>query len=154
MQNKTIDQLNIEGQILDNLKLEEVGSNINSTIVPTSVYSPSKAVKYAYSHAYDKTVQAYGYFPGANCTNFVSQAVKAGGKSMKLPSNINSIASGAYSNSNYQFNKFYDVGSGIAYRKEQKYSTSWTTVAGFYNYWYKHNAKTMEYTTRKSLEKI
>ena len=151
MQNKTISQLKVESKNIDGASYLYPEINKNN-IVQTAAYSPSKAANYAYEHAYDRTDQAYGYFSGANCTNFVSQAVKAGGKSMTLPSNINNIGPGAYSSNNYWFNKFYDAGGGTAYHKVQKYSTGWITVAGFYFYWSRHNAKTMEYTTRKVLE--
>lgn len=53
-------------------------------------YNPTTAVSYAARHAYSTSNDTYGYLDGVGgyCTNFASQIVQAGGKSINRPSTI------------------------------------------------------------------
>lgn len=151
MRNKTIKQLVEESQKEDEEAEKEIENSIKKTNVqPMSKYSPSAAVSYAkkYGETHNK---AYNYFKGRNCTNFVSQAVKAGGKNMTVPSNISEQPL-KYTTTSYWYNKLVDEGAGIAYRKPRKYSTAWTTVADFYTYWGKKGATRTTYSSKASLQ--
>lgn len=151
MRNKTIKQLVEESQKEDEEAEKEIENSIKKTNVQTmSTYSPSAAVSYAkkYGETHNK---AYNYFKGRNCTNFVSQAVKAGGKNMTVPSNISEQPL-KYTTTSYWYNKLVDEGAGIAYRKPRKYSTAWTTVADFYTYWGKKGATRTTYSSKASLQ--
>lgn len=120
-----------------------------NTIQPYSTYSKSKAVAYAKKYATKRNAN----FPkfGSNCTNFVSQAVNAGGKSMTAPSNLSSKPQ-ANVTSKYWYNKWVDVGAGISYRKEPRYSTGWTGVVDFHGYWKSKGATVKNYSTMSSLQ--
>lgn len=54
----------------------------NLIMEPSANYSPSKVTAYTNKY-WDSHNSAYPYFNNADCANFVSQALKAGGKSMK-----------------------------------------------------------------------
>jgi len=72
---------------------------ITSTIGVFASYNKTAAVNYALNHVYSHNSN-YLYYPNANCTNFVSQALRAGG---------------------FSYDRY---GSGD-FRKWYKYSPSW-----------------------------
>lgn len=95
-----------------------------------SSYNRNAAVNYALKWATSRNRQ-YQSYP-KDCTNFVSQAVHAGGMPMKKDSKY-SLTPGLHSTTSYWYsNKFVRV-NAIAYSD----SSSWVGVSDFYKYWAK-----------------
>lgn len=94
-------------------------------ISPLSLYDASAAVEYALTYA-DSHNRNYDFFPLADCANFVSQCLLAGGKPMRG----SCTSGGAHEDTiNWYHIK---VGSII---KPFGYSTSWTVCGDFKKYW-------------------
>jgi len=94
-------------------------------ISPLSLYDASAAVEYALTYA-DSHNKDYDFFSVADCANFVSQCLFAGG----MPMRGSCTSSGAYEDTiNWYHIK---LGSII---KTFGYTTSWTVCGDFKKYW-------------------
>lgn len=118
-----------------------------SDLSTMSTYSPSKAIVYAKEYA-EKTNPKYKRY-NLNCTNFVSQAIHAGGKVESKPSPVNK---GMLETTTYWFNDNYMdcSGSNSCYMRD-KTSTSWVRVTDFYSYWTKKGMKTVTSTNQSTI---
>ena len=126
-------------------RLDAILENENSSqLVPYSAYSNNKAVAYAKKWAKDWN-RAYGRHT-ADCTNFVSQCVFAGGKTMKKPSGTLPLIK---KTTNYWYSvRFPNGRESFTYRE----SSSFINVGDFYTYWKQHGVKTVQYSTKKKLQ--
>ena len=151
IQGKTMKQL--EKERITRINYDNMISNqvfsVKNSVSPKAAYSVSKAVSYAKTYATKRNANFKKF--GANCTNFVSQAVNAGGKGMTVPSNLASKPQ-TYVNNYYWYNKWIDVGAGAAYRKEPRYSTGWIRVVGFHEYWKSKGATVINCSSMSSLQ--
>ncbi|SDZ48092.1 Putative amidase domain-containing protein [Evansella caseinilytica] len=111
-------------------ELEEQFNEMDLQISPLSTYNRSKAAEYAKKYATKSNPNYKRY--NSNCTNFVSQAVHAGGKKEKKPSSVNR---GITETTKYWYNDdSYDCNGNNCYWRT-KISTSWIRVKDFYTYW-------------------
>lgn len=126
-------------------EIMEFKENNEEFITPFSVYNRTRAKNYAMTWAYKRN-SLYNSHP-YDCTNFVSQAVFAGGKPEKklspLPTGIKSTTSHWYSDRYEEWRLNYYV-----YRWKE--STSWVRVTDFYSYW----AKTQKVVTSSNVNTI
>ena len=112
-------------------------------------YSPSKAANYAYKWGMKFNPQYANHTGQGDCTNFVSQCVHAGGKSMKKPlflfhrRRISRTTSYWYSIKRQEYHGNYGPPT------HWKESSSWTAVKDFYTYWKKHGAKIIFCSSKK-----
>lgn len=92
-------------------------------------YNATAAAKYAQTYAMAPNSPAYNYYITGDCTNFASQALHAGGISMKKPS---SISTGIVDTTKYWYSRRRDQynGSTFAYYYDQ--SSSWIRVVDLY----------------------
>ncbi|MCU5584444.1 amidase domain-containing protein [Bacillus toyonensis] len=92
-------------------------------------YNPSAAVNYALTWALSRN-SAYGDWSGngGDCTNFVSQALYAGGMRPIIKDNL-TIDSPIITDGNYWFSKKVEM--SLRYRV----SASWVNVEKFYDFW-------------------
>ena len=123
---------------------------LTSLSLPTfAYYNGQAAANYAKDH--------YETYPKADCTNFISQCVKAGGKEMsKSP---NRKPGKVEETKTYWYSQKYIVEKnflGVKWKtNEWAESTSWVRVAGgygFYNYW-NNKVKCIEYRDLDQLRK-
>lgn len=114
----------------------------------TSGYSDSKAVAYAKKWATSQNPLYKNHY-NVDCTNFVSQCVKAGGKSMKKPS---TIPTGINETTKYWYSVRYDDcrTNNIIYRWKE--STSFIRVTDFFTYWKNKGISTAYYSTKKAAQ--
>lgn len=89
------------------------------------IYDADAAVDYAITYADDYN-DDYKVFPGADCANFVSQCLYAGG----MPMRGECTSSGRYDDTTEWFH--VQFGSII---KTYGYTTTWSTCGGFKKYW-------------------
>lgn len=131
--------LNIDNEIM------EFKENNNDTITLYSAYNRTNAKNYAMTWAYKRN-NLYNSHP-YDCTNFVSQAIFAGGKPEKklspLPTGIKNTTSYWYSDRYDEWKLNYSV-------YKWKESTSWIRVTDFYSYW----AKTQKVVTSSNVNTI
>ncbi|WP_146550634.1 amidase domain-containing protein [Rummeliibacillus suwonensis] len=128
------ERLNIQkqktiGEIEHEIANDETGENENKTnrlITLASTYSVSKAKAYA-KKWYDGRNSSYEKYSN-DCTNFTSQILRAGGKSMKKPSTINNVLN--HDTDYWYYTQISRVGTLLNAR-----STSWSVVSDFYAYW-------------------
>ncbi|MCB6993889.1 amidase domain-containing protein [bacterium 210820-DFI.6.37] len=142
---KTIDSVIDEAKTEDAI-LEEI-SIIKDPIYSTQAsYSDSKAVNYAkkYGNSYNSQYNKYS----ADCTNFVSQCVKAGGKSMTKPS---TIPTGVKDTTKYWYSVRYLTGNNEMHYN-WKESSSFIRVSDFYTYWKNKGITTASYSTKTKLQ--
>jgi len=97
----------------------------------SSGYSVAKAKKYV-DKWYNSRNPYYDRF-SSDCTNFVSQILVAGGKSMKYPSYV---PNGVNKNNNYWYMKTQSMVGVYVYNR----SLSWAAVPEFYTYWSKRQS--------------
>ncbi|PGL81653.1 hypothetical protein CN931_16500 [Bacillus sp. AFS054943] len=136
--NKTIKQIKNE-----NIEIEKQNS-INKKLkepqyaVPNEGgYNPATATSYAIRHARSTSNDKYGYYGGAggDCTNFVSQVVEAGGKSIHRPVHVDPNTTNTWGTTDYWYNGIKITHpNGPTFRKV---TTSWIRVSDFYKYWTK-----------------
>ena len=107
-------------------------------------YSPSKAANYAYKWGNRRNSQYRSHIK--DCTNFVSQCVYAGGKTMKKPKK--KIPNGMKNTIYYWYSIKYVIPPANYRWKE---SSSWIGVSDFYNYWKNNGAQIIQCKTIKIL---
>lgn len=112
------------------------------TIQPFAAYNSTAAANYAVKW-YNGRNSKYNKHR-LDCTNFVSQAVYAGGKSMKKP---RTRPSGIKKTTSYWYSERYSLPH---YNYGYRESSSWVNVADFKTYW----AKTQKVVTSTSKTKI
>ncbi|MCM3410066.1 amidase domain-containing protein [Metabacillus litoralis] len=129
-------------------KNSDVSSLSDSSATKTLMaYSGTNAANYAKQWA-TKTNPNFNRYP-YNCTNFVSQAVNAGGKAERKPS---SIPSGDYATTSYWYNDAYYActGSNSCYWRK-KAATSWIRVIDFYSYWTKQGMSAVTSSSQSTI---
>lgn len=102
-------------------------------------YNATSAAKYARRWGESRNPK-FEDFRSADCTNFVSQCLLAGGKAKTIPDD----AMKKYCKSTTKY--WYMIGPFGRYCNIWYYSTAWSTVSHFYTYWTsKNRAKCYEY---------
>ena len=139
------------GDIINEAKAEDIMVSQISVIAEPdystqATYSDSAAVAYAKKYGTSRNAQYNKY--SSDCTNFVSQCVKAGGKSMTKPS---SIPTGVKSTTSYWYSVRYLDGNNEMHYK-WKESSSFIRVADFYTYWKNKGITTASYSTKTKLQ--
>lgn len=140
---KSLDQAKKE---IESSNLEDLQGINQGGVSPFAAYSPSKAADYAMQYWEDYNTPEYPKF-GSDCTNFVSQCAKAGGKAFKKPTDYMSKPA-AYENNNYWYSHHY-----LDWQPTHKYkqSTSFIRVKDFYTYWKNHGATVINCSTNSAL---
>lgn len=109
--------------------------------------STSKSVSYAKKHALNPNTPTYPAF-GSDCTNFVSQCIKAGGKKFTYaPSYKKKPAK--YETTKYWYSYHY---TSVSPYHRYKQSTSFIRVSDFYTYWKNKGAKVISCKNRSTLQ--
>ncbi|NRG47739.1 amidase domain-containing protein [Bacillus sp. CRN 9] len=119
-------------------EIEEYKTLNPVTIQPFAAYNRTAAANYAIKWYNGRNSQYNNH--RLDCTNFVSQAVFAGGKSMKKP---RSRPSGIDKTTSYWYSERYSLPH---YKYGYRESSSWVNVADFNTYW----AKTQKVVTSTS----
>lgn len=156
IKNKTIKQIKKEikkqdeadAALLKEVEKEKQQKNqTNSNISIMATYSGTAAAAYAKEYA-TRTNPNYIRYSN-NCTNFVSQAVYAGGKAEKKPS---SIPTGSYETTSYWYQDSYYActGSNSCYWRS-KDSTSYIRVTDFYSYWTKQGMSAVTSSSQSTI---
>ncbi|WP_419749288.1 amidase domain-containing protein [Terrisporobacter petrolearius] len=124
---KTLEQIQKENiqkeKEIESSEIKESNLRTKRSVRSSSGYSPQKAVKYAHKWANSYNTKYYMKY-GADCTNFVSQCLYAGG--MK-ENKLNSLPLMAYPTTKH----WYCVRPSV--------SSSWIRVTDFYSYWSKRS---------------
>ncbi|WHY77303.1 amidase domain-containing protein [Neobacillus sp. WH10] len=139
--NKTIKQIKEEIALEDEevqQQIENKQKNTTNSITTMGVVDPypydaNAAVNYALKWALYRNLDYRDYDPiGSDCTNFVSQAVYAGGKGMVVSPGIDLFSPWVIDKDNYWFTVKVPIALGIV---DIKSSASWVNVEAFYKYW-------------------
>lgn len=107
-----------------------------ATVEPAAIasYTPSKAVSYAGKWAGDKSNEkhnpSYPYYKKKDCTNFVSQCLRAGGLSMKGSSN----SIGIHASTKNWYCKYIEEWHGNSALKGFSLTSSWCRVSDLNSY--------------------
>ncbi|UOE94593.1 amidase domain-containing protein [Alkalihalobacillus sp. LMS39] len=131
---RTIKEIEVEIEIEEKAQDSFIQFNKKSSTEFTAMsssYNPTAAVNYAKEY-YNKRNPNYKSH-SKNCTNFVSQAIHAGGKSEKKPS---PVPDGINSTTTHWYNDSYwgcTVNNNCTMRSKE--SSSWINVVDFYSYW-------------------
>jgi Putative amidase domain len=146
----TMAEIKQQNQMESQAAEEEIQSyriaNPDEVVVPGdsgSTYNRTAAANYAINW-YNGRNSLYNSW-SSDCTNFVSQAIHAGGKLEKRPSGA--IPTGVYGTTSYWYSDRYSMPS---YSYAWRESTPWIRVTDFYSYW----AKTRSVTTSSSKSTI
>lgn len=144
--NKSIDDVIAEAkkQSIEDSKINNVDE---ITPLATSSYSTSKAVAYAKEYAKYRNPVYNTYLK--DCTNFVSQCLVAGGKTMKKPS---SIPLGLKTTTSYWYSVRYKHEHATYWEYKWKESTSFVNVGDLYTYCKNNGATIKTYTSLSSLQ--
>lgn len=123
---KTIGE--IEQEIATEEAITEINKAKNLSTLSTGTYNVSAAKAYALKwwNGRNPNYEAYNL----DCTNFTSQILRAGGKTMKQPSTITPIVN--FDTNYWYYTTVSRVGVPVDVR-----SSSWTVVPDFYAYWSK-----------------
>lgn len=113
----------------------------------TNKYSDSSAVKYAKKWAKKRNPRYKSY--SSDCTNFVSQCVKAGGKKMSTPK---SIPEGVKSSTKHWYSLRYQEWHANNYVYRWRETTSFIRVSDFFTYWEKKGIKKVNYPSKAKLQ--
>lgn len=113
-----------------------------------AAYSDSKAVAYAKKWAKSRN-SLYRNHGSADCTNFVSQCVKAGGKSMKKPS---PVPTGIKSTTTHWYSIRYEEWHTNNYVYRWNESTSFIRVTDFFTYWKNNGISTAYYSSKNAAQ--
>lgn len=148
------------GQIKEEVQAKEASAKIEQMqrapkmAAASSGYSGSAAASYAVKWAKGRN-PSFGDYSlgitggGGDCTNFVSQAVNAGGKGMNKASNISFTSPDLLPGNTYWYSVFMPNANGN--RVVHKASHTWTVVENFYTYW-SSRVPTYETYSPKALE--
>lgn len=144
-QGKTIDLIKKEAE--EEVIAEEKNKIVSNAIMNQKGYSDSRAINYAIKWAKSRNSLYNSY--SADCTNFVSQCVKAGGKSMYKPS---PTPTGVKNTTKYWYSVRYEDWHANHYIHRWKESTSFIRVSDFYMYWKNKGIKTASYSIKSKLQ--
>ncbi|MGG0516749.1 amidase domain-containing protein [Bacillus pseudomycoides] len=133
VKNKKIKQIKEENKVTD----KQINKSLTTPkyVIPSEGgFSVNTAVSYAKRNAYTKENDKYGYYNGdGDCTNFVSQVIEAGGKSINRPYHVNANTPNIWDTTSYWYNGIWITHpNGPKFRKA---TTSWIRVSHFYEYW-------------------
>lgn len=142
---KTIASIKKEAEE-ENASLEKY-SIVSDELATQKGYSDSKAVAYARKWAKSRNALYNSY--SSDCTNFVSQCVKAGGKTMHKPS---SIPIGVKQTTKYWYSVRYEEWHTNHYIYKWNESTSFIRVSDFYTYWKNKGIQTASYSSKAKLQ--
>lgn len=145
-QHKTIDLIKQEAK--EEMSLDEKNNAFSNEMMASNGYSDSNAVKYARKWAKSRNSLYNSY--SSDCTNFVSQCVKAGGKSMSKPS---TISTGVKQTTKYWYSVRYEDWHTNHYIYKWNESTSFIRVSDFYTYWKNKGIQTVSYSSKAKLQK-
>lgn len=145
-QHKTIDAIEKEAR-QEELSVKMSNGDAIDTMAVKG-YSSAKAVNYARKWANSRNA-SYNYYL-SDCTNFVSQCVKAGGKTMSMPS---VLPTGIKNTTNYWYSARYQVWHTNNYVYRWKESSSFINVADFFTYWKNKGVRTLNYANKAELQK-
>lgn len=126
------------------IKFKEENKDIPT---PFAGYSGGSAAKYAQTW-YNKRNSKYNSHP-YDCTNFVSQAVLAGGKGMLK---LKPLPTGMKATTSYWYSEKYQEWKLNYYVNRWKESTSWVRVDDFYSFWAKYQ-KTLTSSNKSTIVK-
>ncbi|MEC2744843.1 amidase domain-containing protein [Bacillus cereus] len=138
--NKTLKQIKNENEAIQTeKKVNQKSNGIQYAVPPEGGFNVNTAVSYAARHAGSTSNDTYGYYgnggDGGDCTNYISQIIQAGGKSINRPSTINMYTPNTSDNISHWYNGvFVTIPTGYSQRKV---TTSWIRVVDFYKYWTK-----------------
>lgn len=128
----TISELKQDAQARVTAQEAEINSILSTTpaVIRDASYNSSAAVAYAKQWAKRRNTNYNNHnLTGGDCTNFVSQALVAGGIPMTKPSNLYSLDN-IYGTTNYWYcEMYYDL-----YAQLYKESSSFINVNDFYTY--------------------
>lgn len=145
VKSKTIEKVELEAELADvRLKLEPVEKEPMYSV--QAGYSDSAAISYAkkYGEKYNGEYKKHQ----KDCTNFVSQCVIAGGKSMKKPA---TIPEGLTKYTTYWYSHRRVVGNNEVHNVWDE-STSFVTVEDSYTYWKGKGVVSSFYSNKDSLQ--
>ncbi|MCC9625371.1 amidase domain-containing protein [Thalassospira sp. MA62] len=111
-----------------------------------STYSVSDSIAYARKWAKGFNPLYKNHFK--DCTNFVSQAILAGGKSERKPS---SVPTGITNTTSYWYSDRYEEWRTNHYAYAWKESSSWIGVVDFHTYWSKYVTVTAPTTSKTTI---
>ena len=132
--NKTIQDCRNEAIQQENK--EYLGNQGIIPLVQYARYNPSAAINYARNHAENPNRNDYPYFSNADCTNFVSQCVVAGGMGMNgAPKQV-----GHENTTDKWYCSLFSEWHGNYEYVDYGYSTSWSVAGDFYAYWHNRSA--------------
>lgn len=114
-----------------------------------AAYSDSKAVAYARKWALSYNPLYNSHAIKGDCTNFVSQCVIAGGKSMKKPS---PVPIGIKSTTTHWYSIRYEEWHTNNYVYRWNESTSFIRVTDFFTYWKNNGISTAYYSTKNAAQ--
>ena len=143
---KTISKAIDEAETHDKIDKKQVVSVNNTNNSTRASYSVSNAVAYAKEHAIDYNSPEFKTY-SSDCTNFVSQCVYAGGKSMNVVSDYQN--KGIYETTSYWYSKHW---TSISPYHRYGISTSFIRVGEFYTYWKNHGATIIQCSSLSSLQ--
>lgn len=146
---ETKDEIQRQAIITENQENSLYQSSRNSSdgLLKSNSYNASSAVNYAVRYANSYNSQYDSYFK--DCTNFVSQALHAGGISMRNPSYVRE---GITNTTSYWYSIRYEEWHTNNYVYRWKTSTSWINVDALYSYSVKHGAAVYTYNSLSGIQ--
>ena len=118
------------------------------TQVAAKGYSPTKAADYGYNHGTSYNRPSYPDYISGDCTNFVSQCVKSGGKSFDFAPGYKDKPA-KYETTKHWYSYHYTSTSPV---HRYKQSTSFMRVVHFYTYWKNHGATIINCKNKSELQ--
>lgn len=141
---KNIKNKDINAIKKENLDDNKVADNSNNKItsdnnISSRAYNGNVAANYAVAWAGKRNLNQYPSYD-SDCTNFVSQALRAGGAAFNTPK---SIPQNTYNTTSYwYFSRTY-----VTPKYRNDVSTSWLNVVDFHAYWSKYKNVRVETKT-------
>lgn len=142
--NKTLSVIkneSIEQEILDTEieRIEQVRS--------AAYYDADAAVRYAIKWGEKRNREYNSHFK--DCTNFVSQAVEAGGMKQDRPTKV---SDGITDTVSRWYSQKYEEWHGNNYVYRWRESSSWIGVEDFYTYWIRNGATSYTYNSLDDIQ--
>lgn len=121
----------------------------NAVQAATKGYSPNAAANYGYDYGKSYNRPTYpDYTLSGDCTNFVSQCVKRGGKSFNYAPGYKDKPA-KYGTTKYWYSYHYTSTNPV---HRYKQSTSFMRVSDFYTYWKNHGATIISCKNKNELQ--
>ena len=137
----------IEKEAMEEHLITDSETSPTKNVLASKGYSDAKAVEYARRWAKTRNPLYKSY--GADCTNYVSQCVKHGGKSMTKPS---PIPKGVKGTTKHWYSVRYEEWHTNHCVYRWKESSSFINVGDFYSYWKNKGIKTVSYSSKAKLQ--